>query len=60
MARDLYDRACHILRHLTTKLELIHKPCAACDLGVRIRCDQILRDAEEDLARLKEVCDGKF
>ena len=58
--RDLYDRVCHIVRHLTTRLELIHKPCTACGLGVRIRCDRILREAEEDLAKLKEVCRGEF
>jgi hypothetical protein len=60
MERVLYDRICHIVRHLTTGLELIHKPCIGCSLGVRLRCDQILRQAEEDLAKLKEMSDGKF
>ena len=54
MEPNLYDEACHIFRHLTTRLELAHKPCAACDLGVKIRCQEILRRAEEELQQLKE------
>jgi hypothetical protein len=52
MPKDTYDKACHILRNLTARLEHIASRCSSCDAGVKVRIDNALWRAEHELAKL--------